>query len=292
MILVVGSTGILGGEVCRLLREAGKPVRGLVRSTSGEEKVARLKAMGVETVLGDLKDPASLQAACQGVVAVITTATTTISMQPGDSIPVTDQQGQLDLVQAAREAGVKHFTMVSIPMTVGDCPLRTAKRTVEQAIISGGMEYTILRPCIFMEMWLSPGLGFDYINGKATIYGDGHSKNGYISVGNVAQYAVDSLNNPAARNACFDLGQPRNYSMLEAVYAFEQVSAKSFELSFVPTSALEAQMSTATDPLQVSFATLMHDMAVGNLRGDPREAERCFGLKLTTLEEYARRVSG
>ena len=93
MILVVGSTGILGSEICRRLREAGQPVRGLVRSTSGEEKVARLKSMGVETVLGDLRDPPSLQAACQDVDTVITTATATISMQPGDSIQVTDQQG-------------------------------------------------------------------------------------------------------------------------------------------------------------------------------------------------------
>ena len=80
-------------------------MRGLVRATSAPEKVERLKAMGVSTVLGDLRDPASLKAACRGVDTVITTATTTMSMQPGDSIPVTDQQGQLDLVKAAREAG-------------------------------------------------------------------------------------------------------------------------------------------------------------------------------------------
>src|SRR5512139_1004687 len=130
MILVVGSTGILGGEICRRLRKAGQPVRGLVRSTSAEEKVARLKAMGVETVLGDLRDPASLQAACQGVDTVITTATTTISMQPGDSIPVTDQQGQLDLVKAASAAGVRRFVFMSIPLNIEPCPLNTAKRTV------------------------------------------------------------------------------------------------------------------------------------------------------------------
>src|SRR5512146_3188966 len=118
MILVVGSTGILGSEICRRLVEAGKPVRGLVRSTSGEDKVSRLKAMGVETVLGDLRDPASLARACQGMDTVITTATTTLSMQPGDSIPVTDQQGQIDLVKAAQEAGVKRFVMVSIPLGI------------------------------------------------------------------------------------------------------------------------------------------------------------------------------
>lgn len=289
MILVVGSTGILGGEICRRLREAGQPVRGFVRSTSGEEKVGRLKAMGVETVLGDLRDPASLARACNGVDTVITTATTTLSMQPGDSIPVTDQQGQLDLVKAAQEAGVKRFVMVSIPLSIEDCPLTTAKRTVENAVMASGMEYTILRPCIFMEIWLSPALGFDYANTKATIYGDGHAKNRYISLGNVAQYVVESLICPEAKNAAFELGYPQGYSMLEVVRAFEQVSGKSFELAFVPDGALEAQAAAATDPLQKSFATMIHTMANG-IQVNTTEAEKAFSLSLVSIEDYARRA--
>jgi hypothetical protein len=78
--------------------------------------------------------------------------------------------------------------------------------------------------------------------------------------------------------------------MIEAVRVFEEASGKSFELNFVPTAALEAQRTTASDPLQISFATLMHDIAIGNLRGNPREAVDCFGLRLTTLEEYAKRA--
>ncbi len=290
MILVVGSTGILGGEICRRLREAGQSVRGLVRSTSGEEKVARLKAMGVETVLGDLRNPASLQAACQGVDTVITTATTTISMQPGDSIPVTDQQGQLDLVKAAQEAGVKRFVMVSIPMILTPSPLVTAKRAVENAVMSSGMQYTILRPGIFMEVWLSPALGFDYLNGKATVYGEGHAKNGYISVGDVAQYVVESLTNPDATDCCFDLRQPQIYSMTEVVRIFEEATGKTFELTFVPTAAIEAQGAAATDPLQKTFAAMMQDMAIG-IQLDPSETERTFSLPLVSLDDYVRQVT-
>ena len=53
MILVVGSTGFLGSEICRRLTASGKSVRGLVRSTSDPEKVERLKAMGVETIVAE-----------------------------------------------------------------------------------------------------------------------------------------------------------------------------------------------------------------------------------------------
>lgn len=287
MILVVGSTGILGSEICRRLTASGKSVRGLVRSTSGAEKVARLKEIGVETVTGDLRDPASLAAACQGVEAVITTATTTLSMQPGDSIPVTDQQGQLNLVQAARQAGVNKFVYVSIPQAMAACPLTTAKRTVEQAVMSSGMDYTILCPCIFMEIWLGPALGFDHHNAKATIYGDGYAKNGYILLGDVAEYAVQSLDNLAAHNALFELGHPQMHSLLEVVRIFEQAGGKSFDLQFVPAAALEAQRDAATDPLQVSFSAMMHNMATG-IHVDFSKALKAFpGIKPTSVPEFA-----
>ena len=73
MYLVVGATGMVGGEICRLLAAQGKPVRGLVRATSDQAKVDELKSNGVEIVQGDLCDPASLEAACQEVTAVIST---------------------------------------------------------------------------------------------------------------------------------------------------------------------------------------------------------------------------
>jgi uncharacterized protein YbjT (DUF2867 family) len=225
------------------------------------------------------------------VETVITTATTTISMQPGDSIPVTDQQGQLDLVKAARQASVKQFIMVSIPLKSEDSPLTTAKRTVEKAIIESGMTYTILCPCIFMEVWLSPALGFDYANAKATIYGDGHARNLYISLGDVAQFGVESVSNPAAKNQVIELGQSQTMSMLEAVRTFEKIAGKSFELQFVPEAALAAQRSAATDPLQVSFATLMLNMAHG-IQVDPTLSARIFSFPLASIEDYAHRVLG
>src|SRR5438445_3363668 len=66
MILVVGATGLLGGEICRRLRERGHPVRALARETSDPAKVQRLTSLGAEIMRGDLKDRASLDQACRG----------------------------------------------------------------------------------------------------------------------------------------------------------------------------------------------------------------------------------
>jgi uncharacterized protein YbjT (DUF2867 family) len=295
MILVVGSTGFLGSEICRRLTSQKKAVRGLVRSTSNPDRVAALQSWGVETVLGDLRDPASLARACKSVATVITTATTTVSMQPGDSIPITDQQGQLGLVEAARQAGVKHFVYISytknIDAGMSPCPLTVAKRAVEKAVIESGMAYTILRPSYYMEMWLSPAIGFDFPNAKATIYGDGNARISYISLGDVAQYAVESLENKAARDQVIELGGPSALSPVEAVRIFERLSGKSFELQFVPAEGLKAQKEGATDPLQKSFTALMLSMANGD-EVDTSLAKKVFTIPLASVEDYARRVLG
>src|SRR5437867_6869929 len=115
MNLIVGATGMVGGEICKLLAEQGKPVRALVRNTSNPESVARLSGLGAEIVKGDIKDRVSLDNACRGVSAVISTASSTRTPREGDTLASVDQQGQLNVIDAAKEAGVQHFVFVSFP---------------------------------------------------------------------------------------------------------------------------------------------------------------------------------
>ena len=71
MILVAGATGSLGSKIVHGLRERGDAVRALVRPTADPRP---LEAAGASIVFGDLRDPASLDHACDGASAVITTA--------------------------------------------------------------------------------------------------------------------------------------------------------------------------------------------------------------------------
>src|SRR2546426_6866258 len=129
MNLVIGATGLLGGEICRQLRQAGKPVRALTRATADPVKVEQLKRSGATLVQGDLKDRASLDAACRGVATVITTASTTFSRQAGDSIQTVDLEGQVRLGDAAKAARGSPFGFVSCaPQITTGSPLTTAKR--------------------------------------------------------------------------------------------------------------------------------------------------------------------
>jgi NADH dehydrogenase len=264
MNLIAGATGTLGGEICRLLADQGKAVRALVRETSNPEKVARLKDLGAEVVRGDLKDRTSLEAACRGASAVVSTASSTMSRQEGDSIESVDRQGQLNLIDAAEGARVEQFVLMSFPRVDISFPLQSAKRAVEDRLRKGKMRYTILQSAFFTEVWLSPALGFDPAHARAQIYGGGHNKISWISFQDVARFAVAALDNPRATNAVLTLGGPEALSPLEVVKLAEQVAGKTVVVEHVPEEALRAQHGAATDSLQQSFAGLMLYYARGD----------------------------
>jgi len=278
MNLIIGATGLLGSEICRRLAGQGDAVRALVRDTSDPGKVAQLKGLGVELLRGDLKNPESLKAACRDVSAIISTASSTLSRQAGDSIETVDRQGQLDLVEAAEGAGVKHLVLMSFPSVDIDFPLQNAKRAVEDRLRRSQMTHTILQPTCFTEVWLSPALGFDLANAKAQIYGDGHNKISWISFQDVARFPVAALDNPPAMNATVKLGGPEALSPLEVVSLAEQSLGKAVVVQHVPEEALRAQLNAATDPLQQSFAGLMLYYARGDVI-DMTDTRRAFSVE-------------
>jgi NADH dehydrogenase len=292
MILVAGATGLLGMAICRQLSESGKSVRALVRDTSDAAKVEALREMGAELVRGDLKEPASLALACQGVSHIISTASSTLSRQEGDTIQSVDHDGQLALIESAKAAGVEHFVFISFrPDTGNTYPLDDAKRTVENSLKSSGMVYTVFQAGYFMEVWLSPALGFNFPEATARIYGSGENAISYISFTDVARFAVAALDNAAARNAVIEIGGPEALTPLDVVKCFEEVSGTSFTVEHVPHEALIAQKEGAPDPLTESFSGLMISYSNGDAI-DMSETLRAFPIDLVSVQDYANQVAG
>ena len=288
--LVVGATGSLGGLICGRLADEGARLRAVVRPTSDPERVEALRALGAELVEADLKDPATLPALCANVSALVSTAEA-VGRQPEDTLDRVDRDGQLALVDAAAAAGVGHFVFVSHSTNVlrVDSAFERAKLAVEQRLRECGIVYTILRATFFTEFWLSPAGGFDYANRRATVYGEGTSPVSFISQHDVAEFAVRSLDAPAARNAVLELGGPAPVSLLEAIGIFEQLTGDTFERSFMPLADLEAQKAAATDPMQDSFAGLMIAYAHGDTI-DMRPTLERVPVELTSVRDYAHRA--
>ena len=286
MILVAGATGVLGSEIVRRLLAKGEKVRAIVRSTSNPDAVAALDQGGAETVVADLKDPSSLDAACRGVDAVISSVTAVTTAKEGDSFAATDGRGNKHLIDAARSAGAEKFVFVSFDAkSFPAAPLADAKQDAEQHLKESGLNYTILHPSFFCESWLGPMLFADPVAGTARIYGDGNRKIRYIAVADVAELAVQSLSNPAATNAVIPFGGPGEITQREAVEFFEKTTGKKFDVTVVSEESLEAQWQAATDPFEKSFAALFLGLARGFDSGiNPPFDE--FPMKMTSAQEW------
>jgi NADH dehydrogenase len=288
VILVVGATGVVGSEVCRLLTGHDHDVRALVRPTSGPERVAALRSLGAELVEGDLKEPETLESACAGADAVISTATMTTSSQDDDTIEAVDRDGQLALVDAAEKAGIRRFVFMSFPPFAVDFPLQSAKLAVERRLAQSGMEHVCVRPAAFSDVWLSPRLGFDPLGGEVQIFGSGEQKVSWVSLHDVARLTADVVDSPAARNRLIDFGGPEALSHHQVVEIFEEETGRPIRRTHVPVEALEAQVAAAEDSLQASFAGLMLAMGTEGQRVDLEPVLRDFPRELRSVRDYAR----
>ena len=292
MILVAGATGLVGREICQLLLTKNKPLRAIVRKSSNPELVNDLKSRGAEVVIADFKDPASLTAACRNAQTVVSTVSSTLSRQAGDSIDTVDRQGQIALIDAAKAAGVRRFVLVSFnhQKAPAKCALTEAKEAAEQHLMKSGMEYTILRPSVFMEVWLSPALGFDAAAGTATIYGNGKNPISWVSLFDVAAFAAEVVDNASARNQIIEIGGPEALSPLDVVRIFEESTGRKFNVQHVPEEALQAQRAAATDPMQHSFASLMLLYAKGDSI-DMSKTSKQFSVRPKSVRDYAKSVT-
>lgn len=285
MILVAGSTGNLGSEIARQLRERGEEVRGLVRATSAPEKVERLRKMGVETAAGDLKDRASLDSACRGVKTVISGVTIIATAQPGDSFSDTDSAGTISLIDAAKAAGAEHFVFISFDYKgFPETPLTSAKRSVERHLELGGINYTILKPSLFMDTWLGPHLFGDVKSGPVKVYGDGNGKVPYIYSEDVARVAVYAATTPSARNQTFRITGPEAVSQRGVVKIFEEQVGRPLTVTEVPEQVLEAQWSTTDNPFEKTFSGLM--LGVARL-DEPAKKVDGIPAPRTTIRDFA-----
>ncbi|HKY39601.1 MAG TPA: SDR family oxidoreductase [Polyangiaceae bacterium] len=283
--LVVGATGILGSKICARLRGAGNVTRALVRETSQRERVEELEKLGVELCTGDLKSPGTLEPALQGVRTVISTASSTLSRVDGDTIESVDLRGQLQLIDAAKGAQVEQFVFVSFQRHPLEFPLQTAKRAVENQLISSGISYTIFQPVHFTEVWLSPIVGFDLLGGNVRVLGNGTAKTTWISVDDVATFVAGAVGNPKARDRIFPLGGPEQQSQLDVVELFRRASGRSVRVQHQPEAELRTAFEAASDPLAHSFAALMLATAIGQIASSAAALD-AIPVKLKPVHEF------
>jgi UDP-glucose 4-epimerase len=116
-VLITGATGKVGSRLVKRLALRGYDVRALVRDPGRADEV---RGYGIEAVRGDLLDHRSLEAAVQGVDAVVHCATVFFQGERSEEAHAVNELGTQRLAELARDAGVKRFLFTSTGLVYGD----------------------------------------------------------------------------------------------------------------------------------------------------------------------------
>jgi uncharacterized protein YbjT (DUF2867 family) len=313
MNLVIGATGQLGTAVVRKLVAKGQSVRALVRESSDYQ---RLQAEGVEIAFGDLRDPATIQAAVNGAQVVLSTATAVAPREKGDTIEAVDVKGHRDLIDICKQEGIEQFIYISAVSRNTWVPIGRAKHIIEQHLQNSGLNYTIFRSTAFMDIYLAfmgsdiPIRGTEaasvlrpykfaqgFFNsvkdnieqkGQAGILGTGSTRHSFICVNDAAEFMVNAIGHPEAANAIFDIGGPEALTYLDAKAIYEKVLGKSLTAKHTPALIfkLGSTLLRPFAPTEANIMALNYVSATEEGVVDATYAARIFGVQLTSAEEF------
>lgn len=259
LVLVAGATGGVGQLVVSNLLEKGFKVRVLTRNP---EKAQKMFNDRVEVAIGDIRDANTLPAAMQDVTYIICCTGTTafpsarwefdqtpnliewvqvfLDAKHGEAkaknTPAkVDAQGVSNIVAAAPR-NLKRFVFVSsagvlrkdkFPFSILNAfGVLDAKLKGEEALISSGLPYTIIRPGRLID---GPYTSYDLntllkakTEGKfGVVLGTGDTLSGQTSRIDVAAACVECIQNPCCDGQVFDLvnqGQRPSVISWEALF--------------------------------------------------------------------------
>lgn len=234
MILVAGGTGRLGTLVVPLLRGRGLAVRVLTRDPA---RAAHLDV--AETIQGDVRDSGAVARAVTDVQTVIS-AIQGFAGSPDVSPATVDRDGNVNLIRAARDAGVEHVVLLSIQGASPGHPMELVrmKYAAEQELRASGLAWTILRAGSYMETWCEVLGGPLLATGATQVFGEGRNPINWVSAVDVARFVELSVVDPAMRGQTIDVGGPENLSMVEFVGIISSETGRTGEVRHVPREAL------------------------------------------------------
>ncbi|HEY8913279.1 SDR family oxidoreductase [Lacisediminihabitans sp.] len=253
MILIVGGTGTLGGPLVNKLIARGATLRALTRDSN---HAAALRATGVEAVVGDIRDAATVTAAVAGCDTVIS-AIHGFASGRGISPAAIDRDANVSLVRAALDADVDHMILVSAYGASASHPmsLHRMKFAAEQALRGSGLHWTIIRPTAFLETWTQLIGAKLPSGGAARVFGRGDNPINFVGVTEVASAVVRAVFDEEWRDRTVDIVGADDITFNELAARLTAATESSARTDHVPLFALRA-LSILARPVAPAFARM------------------------------------
>jgi uncharacterized protein YbjT (DUF2867 family) len=287
-VLVIGGTGMLGGQVVSELLARGKRVRALVRPTSDAK---RLESNGVEIARGDMMDPASLLQAMDGADAVVSTAAGYTRHSKGDTDEI-DIIGNRNLADAARRAGVNRFVLTSI-LTCDQTPQVPHfwhKKLAEDRLEELGVPFVALRPGAFLDMIIQMG-GDPFTKRRLMWFGSPTSPLSFVLTQDLAGYLADAVDAPGVDGQRIDIGWDRPVSMEKIAQISGRLLGEKVRLWSVPAPLINTAGAVVGkfNPMIKDMTAMMRWFQTGRYVADTRRQREVFG-EVPTVEDAIGRL--
>lgn len=277
-ILVVGATGRVGGTAAEQLLEAGFEVRALVRRAGKGE---RLRTLGAEVAVGDATSPETLGPAVQGCSGIFSV----LGAGPGRGAPeMVEYQGNLNLLSAARSAGVKRYVYSSVhqanhPQAQRVEAFRQKARFERELLAAEDVSSTILRPAMFMETL------FMMLRGPvAFVPGRQRRPVSWIAARDIARAAVRAFEKDITGR--YELAGPDTTTFDGAFQRLARGRGKRIQVLHVPLIALG--LTGRASPYVRELANMMAFFDAAGFAADPSVLRDTFDVPALSIEEWAR----
>lgn len=289
-VVVAGGTGLLGREIVQAMLDAGHEVVVASRSQPSDGAM-QPRATWVSV---DVTNPSTLAPAFEGADVIVDAVQFPNSPienpKKGFTFERIDLGGTKNLVDAAKEAGVPHFILVSGVGADedGEYHWLRYKWQEEQHLKASGVPYTIIRPSWIYgprDVSLNRFLNFAKFLPFIPVIGNGKTRINPLFVGDLAAHVAATPGNAAAMGKTFEIGGPTVMTMDEVIRTALRVAGKKRFLLHNPkpimklvASVIQYAPGRPLTPDAIEFIT-MDGVA------DTAELERVYGLKLHSLEE-------
>jgi uncharacterized protein YbjT (DUF2867 family) len=276
-ILVTGATGNVGSALLSYLDTTKNDVRAL---THDESKVPSLRDRGIEAVVGEFSRPETLGPAFEEVDRVFLLT------------PSSQEQATfgINLINAAKESGNNpRVVRQSVLKASHEDPSRLIKQhaEVEDALISSGLPYTILRPHYFMQNTLGAA---QTVASEGKIYQSlGEGRIGMIDGRDIGEVAAKVLTEEGHEGQTYSLTGPAPISYYDVAAALSEVLDKEVDYIDVPLDAAKESMMEMGFSEWVADGFIEYAKALSEGYGDltTDDFERLTGHSATSYEKFA-----